>query len=306
MACETQHFLPPKNLEEKVNHASDSDIPGDGTVSNPVHSESPFLVPPLQPSQPILFDQLLAEIDRDIHCFDRVAPGKVVSHAYSTTENLEPCQHGDTFMAAPQINIGDIKKDDGIKHGGCTVEIERSNQVPLGGNVQIKNGESGLGNGPGKENLVRPNVVGPKSSTNILLSADLEVNRPRTSLKDLTNVPGSIQTQQGSLGSKWTRLSRPTYEPKPKEAIFVKSRDHWILKFPTARLHHLPGSSPDHKPLWLVSDDLQTWFNRAQKPFRFEAMWLKDERCKGVVHSVWDKSSSGDPVSKVLRKVGEC
>ncbi|KAK7842480.1 hypothetical protein CFP56_013686 [Quercus suber] len=135
-------------------------------------------------------------------------------------------------MVASQINVGDIKKDDDIKHGGCTVEIERSNQVPLGGNVQIKNGESGL--------------------DRAVATAD------------------------------------------------------WILKFPTACLHHLPGSSSDHKPLWLVSDDLQTRFNRAQKPFRFEAIWLKDERCEGVVHSVWDKSSSGDPVSKVLRKVGVC
>ncbi|KAK7834646.1 hypothetical protein CFP56_024556 [Quercus suber] len=122
-------------------------------------------------------------------------------------------------MAVPQINVGDIKKDDGIKNGGCTVEIERSNQVQLGGNIQI--------------------------------------------IKDR-----------------------------------VVATVDWILKFPTARLHHLPGSSSDHKPLWLVSDDLQTRFNRAQKPFRFEAMWLKDERCEGVVHSVWDKSSSGDPVSK--------
>ncbi|KAK7837690.1 hypothetical protein CFP56_020890 [Quercus suber] len=96
------------------------------------------------------------------------------------------------------------------------------------------------------------------------------------------------------------------------EAVQWKLRDRavatvdWILKFPTARLHHLPESSSDHKPLWLVSDDLQSRFNRALKPFRFEAMWLKDERCEGVVHSVWDKSSRGDPVSKVLRKVEEC
>ena len=73
-----------------------------------------------------------------------------------------------------------------------------------------------------------------------------------------------------------------------------------------ARLHHLPGSSSDHKPLWLVSDDLQTQFNRAQKPFRFEAMWLKDERCEGVVHSVWDRNTGRDPMSKIMRKVGEC
>ena len=59
---------------------------------------------------------------------------------------------------------------------------------------------------------------------------------------------------------------------------------NWILKFPSSRLHHLQGLSSDHKPLWLASDDVNTRFYQARKPFRFEAMWLKDYRCKDVVH----------------------
>ena len=35
-------------------------------------------------------------------------------------------------------------------------------------------------------------------------------------------------------------------------------------------------------------------------------MWLKDERCEGVVHSAWDKPSTSDPMGKVLDKVSNC
>lgn len=80
----------------------------------------------------------------------------------------------------------------------------------------------------------------------------------------------------------------------------------WLLKFPLVRLHHLQGLSSDHKPLWLASNDIQTRFYQPQRPFRFESMWLKDERCEEMVHSVWDLCSHGNPIDKVLRKVSDC
>ena len=36
----------------------------------------------------------------------------------------------------------------------------------------------------------------------------------------------------------------------------------WMLKFPSVRVHHVPGYSSDHKPIWLVSDDAHTRFYR--------------------------------------------
>lgn len=108
--------------------------------------------------------------------------------------------------------------------------IERSIHVPLCGSVQTKKGEGGLGNGPGKENLVGPNAIRPKLNTNNLPSAGLEVNRPRSPLKDLTNTLGPLDTQQGSLGSKWTRLIRPAHEPKLKEAISEKLRERPVVE----------------------------------------------------------------------------
>ena len=92
----------------------------------------------------------------------------------------------------------------------------------------------------------------------------------------------------------WVRLDRA-----------LASAD-WILKFPSIRLHHLQGLSSDHKPLWLASDDVNTRFYRAQKPFRFEAMWLKDDRFEDVVLSTWDRCLERDAMGKVLAKVADC
>lgn len=86
----------------------------------------------------------------------------------------------------------------------------------------------------------------------------------------------------------------------------VVATTEWVLKFLTARLLHLPWSSSDHKPIWLASDDPHKRFFRANKPFKFGAMWLNDEWYEGVVHSEWDMSSDSDPMGKVLRKVSDC
>lgn len=92
----------------------------------------------------------------------------------------------------------------------------------------------------------------------------------------------------------WVRLDRA-----------IASVD-WMLKFPLVHVHHVASYSSNHKPIWLVSDDVHSQFYRLQYPFRFEAMWLKDSRCEGVVHFAWDMDSMVDPMGKVLSKVSNC
>ena len=77
-------------------------------------------------------------------------------------------------------------------------------------------------------------------------------------------------------------------------------------KIPKVRLHHLSRSSFDDKPLWLVSDDAHAHFYQAHNPFRFEAMWLKYDRCEELIHLTWDISLGGDLVCKVMKKVSDC
>ena len=92
----------------------------------------------------------------------------------------------------------------------------------------------------------------------------------------------------------WVRLDRALATPD------------WLLKFPTARLYHLSMLSSDHKPIWLCLDDIRNWFFRPGKPFRFKAMWLKDVKCEGFVHSAWEEVVGGDSMGKVIKKVENC
>ena len=113
-------------------------------------------------------------------------------------------------------------------------------------------------------------------------------------LKDLgyTRLPYTWSNRHFDSPVVWVRLDRA-----------LASSD-WLQKFPMAKLHHLSGFSSDHKPIWLCTDDVNSRFYRPQRPFRFEAMWVRDERCEDVVHSAWDMGSHIDPMSSVLVKVG--
>ena len=67
-AWEIPSKLQSKITEKAVNHASDS--PSEVTPSTPVLSTAPILV----------FEELIADIDRDIHCFDRMVPTENISN----------------------------------------------------------------------------------------------------------------------------------------------------------------------------------------------------------------------------------
>ncbi|KAL0001687.1 hypothetical protein SO802_015468 [Lithocarpus litseifolius] len=61
----------------------------------------------------------------------------------------------------------------------------------------------------------------------------------------------------------------------------------WMGKFPAAKHYHLSSLVSNHCPLALH-------FVRRQKrriyhrPFKFESMWLKSEKCEEVVQKAWD------------------
>lgn len=75
-------------------------------------------------------------------------------------------------------------------------------------------------------------------------------------LKDLsfTGFPYTWCSRRFNGALVWVRLDR------------ALASAEWILKFPFACLHHIPGSSSDHKSIWLVSDDVQSRFYQPQNP----------------------------------------
>ena len=86
----------------------------------------------------------------------------------------------------------------------------------------------------------------------------------------------------------WIRLDRGVATPS------------WSQLFPTIRVHHLPGTLSDHCPLWLCFDDENVKFYKKSRPFRFEAVWLKDEGCEVVIKKAWSGRNMGEPVDRLI------
>lgn len=61
----------------------------------------------------------------------------------------------------------------------------------------------------------------------------------------------------------------------------------WILRFPSSRIHHLDAFHFDHKPLIFCSDSEFNCFYKKGRPFRFEAIWLKDSSYEEVIREAW-------------------
>ena len=95
-------------------------------------------------------------------------------------------------------------------------------------------------------------------------------------------------------GVTWIRLDRGVATPE------------WSQLFPTVRVHHIAGSLSDHCPLWLSSDDENKRFYKRNRPFRFEATWLKDEGCEAVIKHAWQKHIPGENMEKVMSKIEAC
>ena len=80
----------------------------------------------------------------------------------------------------------------------------------------------------------------------------------------------------------------------------------WIQMFPSTRVHHISGSLSDHSPLWICTDDENARFYRKRKPFRFEAVWMRDEGCAAVIKNSWESQAPENPMGRVEQKLETC
>ena len=60
--------------------------------------------------------------------------------------------------------------------------------------------------------------------------------------------------------------------------------------FPKAGIRHLSNSNSDHNPILMDTNMEETAPNR---PFRFKAMWTKEESSKEVAENAWLTSVEG-------------
>lgn len=56
----------------------------------------------------------------------------------------------------------------------------------------------------------------------------------------------------------------------------------WWLAYPKATITHLGAIKSDHAPILL---DIKPCDSFAYRPFRFEAVWLRDENCSVVIEN---------------------
>jgi hypothetical protein len=80
----------------------------------------------------------------------------------------------------------------------------------------------------------------------------------------------------------------------------------WILEFEGAVVTHLPRLSSDHC-LLLLDIPPTSAVTKRKKVYRFEALWVKDDQCKGVIEQAWGSEvQDGSPMFRVFEKLKHC
>ncbi|GLU10723.1 hypothetical protein SLE2022_275090 [Rubroshorea leprosula] len=111
------------------------------------------------------------------------------------------------------------------------------------------------------------------------------------SLTELRMVGGSFTWQRGEIREKLDRGLATT---------------RWHDTFPHAIVRLLPPLASDHKPLWISIDGRRDRRNWHRKRFRFEEMWLRDNRCQEVVQASWKSIEGTGDWGCLLHKMRVC
>uniref|UniRef100_A0A2N9ET81 Reverse transcriptase domain-containing protein n=2 Tax=Fagus sylvatica TaxID=28930 RepID=A0A2N9ET81_FAGSY len=74
----------------------------------------------------------------------------------------------------------------------------------------------------------------------------------------------------------------------------------WQCLFPKAGIRHLGAPTSDHRPILL---DTHLDNGKIVRPFRFEAMWTKDEESSAIVEKAWNLEVEGSQCFKLAKKI---
>ena len=81
---------------------------------------------------------------------------------------------------------------------------------------------------------------------------------------------------------------------------------NWTSLFPRVRLYNVATCTLDHNMLILKALPPKSRNKRRQHLFRFEAMWIKEEECDGVVKEAWERGRSLGSQNHFGRCMNEC
>ena len=128
--------------------------------------------------------------------------------------------------------------------------------------------------------------------------------RPNQQMAGFRNVINSCGLKEVEyIGPKFTWIYQMRNGSQIRERLdrALVSVD-WSMKFPSAKLFHRSSSVSDHSPILLRLTTTKKKKN-VKRIFRFESMWLQDQRCEGVVLDAWQEglvSGSDFPILSCL------
>lgn len=89
------------------------------------------------------------------------------------------------------------------------------------------------------------------------------------------------------------------------DRVCINGMGHTL--FLTATVHHIDYVGSDHIPILLQLVRPATNVpSRRQRPFRFEAVWVRKDECLDIVRHVWETSHDPDSVAGVIYNGEEC
>lgn len=105
----------------------------------------------------------------------------------------------------------------------------------------------------------------------------------------------------GFIGSRFTWSKKQEGFANIKEQLDkAVCNQEWQCLFPKFGVKYLIASASDYAPI--ILDTHLDQLVRA-KPFRFEAMWTRDDSSTGIVEKVWQSIVEGSQCFKLARKI---
>ncbi|XP_041016205.1 uncharacterized protein LOC121258730 [Juglans microcarpa x Juglans regia] len=113
----------------------------------------------------------------------------------------------------------------------------------------------------------------------------------------------------GMSGNFFTWNNRHSDHTFTKERLnrYVVNKE-WINLFGTVKVEGLTASTSDHHPIMLSVRKERRCFSQRQSSFKFEASWIREEECEGLIRTVWDVTSQAgrEPLVCVLDMLRKC
>ena len=118
-------------------------------------------------------------------------------------------------------------------------------------------------------------------------------------LRDFMSNTGTIDLGFTSPSFTWSNKKEGLANIKEKLDQYICDQE-WQSLFPKVGVRHLCNSNSDHNSILLdtiLEPDVLSW------PFRFEAMWTREEESRSVVENAWKIWVEGSQGSKLVKKL---